>query len=50
MDAEGIGPDELFRMNAVHSNVDRERIEQDMEHMLQEYAGMRSKCIFRYIL
>ena len=42
MDAEGI-VDELFRMNAVPPNVDRERIERDMEHMLQEYAGLPLK-------
>jgi len=42
MDAEGI-VDELFRMNAVPPDVDRESLERDMEHMLQKYAGLPLK-------
>lgn len=42
MDAEGI-VDELFRMNAVPPDVDRDRLERDMEHLLQKYAGLPLK-------
>jgi len=35
--------DELFRINAVSPEVDRQRLEQDVAHMLSKYAGLPLK-------
>jgi len=42
MDSEGI-VDELFRMAAIENNTDRNRLEEDIDHMLRKYAGLPLK-------